>query len=333
MEHSKIHSRPEGELDVCYTRRLEDPLEVAFADTDQRQALMDQDKAAIGECLSKGRPGDAAEFITDYSYRSLGIIDRKETVAVAAHGASILRGRLERNEPLTPREKLRLEMRVLDLQNITAFSQFHLASEELDVADLEPKDRKKSKAAALRKLEQQTVSILRSGASLLQAAQQEHDTLSDGEAQQDLRGQMFELLYATYARYEVYQDERVDEEVVVGSTTFDDNAARFFAPENHNYDVLSLDAAGKTIGLVQCKNYANNKRYKWPIQKIEARAFGRFVADPQKCIGAICVLADNNPNVEEQQMVANVKMLEGLFQLEDKTPKAVGRSALVGSST
>lgn len=303
-----LNPRP-NESDGFYARRAMDPILVALADSETRSDIAEADILAFETAQENGNLHEVVELGTDYTYRSFGVLPHRETAMVANKTLAATNEILKTNDELLPVESLRLEMRKLDLRTVLA------AMRHMDTSLNGTSDAKKAvevmTAASMR-------DIINDGARLLGRFQQIHDSLNDQKQKSDVRGTMFELLYATFARYQAYEAERYDTEFVLGSTEFEDKAAKHFSERNHNFDTLIVGEKGEVINLVQCKNYQSEQEYEDPIKKITSRSFGKFMNNTHAYVTAIGILASNSADTTESVMRRSLRSLQELFDTNNK---------------
>ncbi len=305
--HVVTHERRPEETEVFYARSLEDPLVVAFGDQSDRQRLARLASMGLHESIGSHQVSNAIDFATDYAYRAFGIADIQHVTKATNFAGNTIERELKTNEQLTPLQRMKLQSRQLDVMSLQVFGQYH-SGKEARSADQNKK--------ALTLLEASAKDVIIRGAEALKTAQKVHEDSGDQKMQSDIRGLMFEQLFITYQRLNVYEQERYDETVVLGATVFEDNAARSYEPKNHNYDVLAMNADGSTGEVVQCKNAQDGKQYEKPIRKIQGHNFIRFVSNPDKFISAISRLANNSAGVSERQLQEDQALLDDLFEAE-----------------
>ncbi|MCA9348717.1 hypothetical protein KC878_01060 [Candidatus Saccharibacteria bacterium] len=299
-----------NEQDPVLSRRAFDPLEIEFGDKNLRRQALNLDIEALNTSLD---PNERIELLVDACY----LMFRDEELVERATGLarSTMDMVVERLDvALTPTERLRMRMRLLDLGELHSLGL--IRQTELDHYDgdsLEEFDAKHTKAMVAR--ESRLVLSVRAGIDMLEEAHKAHEA-SEAEPvlQRDLRGMMFEALVMTYARYLLYEDENTLDGVF-GSSYFSDKSSAHDATTK-NHDMVVRDIDGNPISIIQTKNYhMGHNHYDRRIDPVEAHNFGLFMREPGKYIHALRLLIDNNPMTSEKMLVEAKARLEEITGL------------------
>lgn len=304
QEESHTLKRQIGESEEYYNRRLIDPLEVMGASDEFRDELCGLAEQAYKSAEKRGNASEAIEAATDFAYRSMGVRPLEDTKTAAHLGRTWANKELEENSSLEPHQKLRLEMRKLDLVSVANMATFAGAQ-----ANNNPTAKKNLESA----LDASRVTIVKKGIDLLKMYQVEHEQIQDEGKQFELRGTMFELMYMTFRRNHIIQEDEYNSPSILGATHFEDSAATHFPDRNHNYDTIVMKPDGSISEVIQCKSGRSNKVYERPIRVVNGRSFERFMQNPEPFITAMTELASNDPTVSEKRMKQQNALLIGLF--------------------
>lgn len=322
MDSYLVHTRRQGETmsDPFYARALYDPLDVAGADPVVAGEIMDLSLAGLEQSMAAGRTDEEVEFGLDYLYRALPVASLGGVSDAIKMARQSVDKRLGLGETLAPTERLSLRMHGIDLAYLNVFNAYHGA---IQAGTLSKEDKQRVAAS----LETASMVQIQRGAALLSEAQKTHEGLHDPEEKKSLRGKMFELLYMSVERLRLYSDERYDEAALLTATSFEDSSAKVYKP-NHNYDVIKVDSTGNITEVVQCKNAAEGTEYQPPIQKVEGKAFGRFLERPKAYIAALNRISSNGNHFSEAQLRQDRELLESLFTAQaDRVAAGVGAVA------
>jgi hypothetical protein len=304
--------------EAFYQRNCVDPLQVAHPTLEFRQQIIEYADAQIPQARLHGKVAEALDFTLDGLYRSLPLETANESIVRIHAARDLIERRLSLGDRISASERLGLQMQQLDLMGLQAFRSYHATSKSGDPA---------ARRSALQILDATSAKQIQIGAKILGEAQKVHEGMPDGDASKELRGKMFELLFVTDQRRRQFSAEEYDQSVLVSATRFEDKPSITFTP-NHNYDVISFDASGKTFDVFQCKNASSKMQYEQHIKMVEGRTFIEFIKNPEKYINAMRILSTNSPAIPEQVMTGNRKLLEGLFDEKQLVAGHVGGTAL-----
>lgn len=171
-----------------HVRRLLDPLEVAFADPAERQKILGMASEGLSTSLRRGNFPEAVEFAADFAYRAFGVTGAKEVTAATSIAHAKAGELLERDNDLTPAERLALNGRQLDMVSLGGFSRYLGGKEGRTPAE---------EAEAFETLMGIYKGILRRSGSLLMEAVATYASLDDFRQREKLGGRIFELLYSS----------------------------------------------------------------------------------------------------------------------------------------
>ncbi|MGZ6005261.1 MAG: hypothetical protein ACXWLH_03850 [Candidatus Saccharimonadales bacterium] len=303
-------------------RRQHDPFIVLDTSQNNLGTLIAQSANGLAASTKAGNTGEFIEFSTDLAYRLFISQDYRHAVSAAQQGANKVMGQLDKPQT-TPFEAIKLKMKATDLLTVQSMSSYLSTMQSGNPKAIEAAD------AVLEATAKRVIDL---GIGALNEAQSHHSSIAYEEDGQYLRGAMFELLYATWQRLKIYQDEKYDKSIVLGATDFEDRP-KFTSPKegSHNFDIMTLASDGVVEKLVQCKDAQDTKPYAYPIEKVIAKGFERFLKDdPQEYLRALARLAGNSPDTTEEQMNQAQKLLDSLFTTEQNL-RLVGDRALVGA--
>lgn len=317
-----LKKRPENS-DAHYERSKNDPLEFVFVDS-KRGDLMDADLRGLEDATNRRDHGEVVEFASDLAYLSF----LEDTGDVAKYTERCIKAILEKlqDRTLSPAGRLVLRSKILDMGSLQIFDVYHSANSSKDM------NAKKSAEAALEASSKQTII---EGTKILTEMHRSLLELRKGtkeweqEAADDLVGRMFELLYVTNRRRQIYGAGVHDESLILGVTEFQDCPALQFVP-NHNFDFMEVAADGRITSIVQCKARDRGEVYDDSIKPVSGRGMRDFLDDPLPYIESIqLAISDQDDPRYEPLMISAIEKVDSLFITNYKDAGSAATRSLV----
>jgi hypothetical protein len=329
--------QPKGMSDTMYERRCIDPFCSIWPGDDMqewRDYLRTISEKGLAESQSDGRDIEASEFATDLAYTEFfNGGDNMVTYADIAI-ATLDKAKAVEIDDTTSLQVLKAKAAIIDITELQSFS---------DTLNMLPTLEGKDRRNALQVREAQLQSAILEGVRLLEETATALSTTHDPDMRSELVGFMFELLFLTNRRRQIYADETYDEHMTIRSTAMQDQATVVYTPKRHSFDILEVDATRQTSALIQCKASktqhsqttgapVDRKMYDDSIEPVSGVAFGMFIAAPDEYIRIIKALTSNNPNIPDEYFQRAQRKMDGLFDRTSlSTIGAAGDLALQNS--